>query len=65
MYATAQTKPRNLGRGTVSAAGLALTLVLAACGAGGSSDYGGGGYGAAPGRMPAKCELTPRRGPPQ
>jgi predicted lipoprotein with Yx(FWY)xxD motif len=48
VHPTAQTKPRNLGRGTVSAAGLALTLVLAACGAGGSSAYGGGGYGAAP-----------------
>jgi predicted lipoprotein with Yx(FWY)xxD motif len=48
VHPTAQTKPRNLGRGTVSAAGLALTLVLAACGAGGSSAYGGSGYGAAP-----------------
>ena len=45
MYSTA----RHLRRGGASAAGLAaLTLVLAACGAGGSSAYGAGGYGAAP-----------------
>lgn len=44
MFATA----RNLQRGTASAAGLAaLTLVLAGCGASGSSAYGGG-YGGAP-----------------
>jgi predicted lipoprotein with Yx(FWY)xxD motif len=49
VFAPAQIKPRNLRRGTVSAAGLAtLTLVLAACGSGGSSAYGAGGYGAAP-----------------
>src|SRR4029453_7523705 len=45
MYTTA----RHLRRGAASAAGLAaLTLVLAACGTGGSSAYGAGGYGAAP-----------------
>jgi predicted lipoprotein with Yx(FWY)xxD motif len=45
MYPTA----RHLRRGAASAAGLAaLTLVLAACGTGGSSAYGAGGYGAAP-----------------
>ena len=44
MFATA----RNLQRGAASAAGLAaLTLVLAGCGASGSSAYGGG-YGGAP-----------------
>jgi predicted lipoprotein with Yx(FWY)xxD motif len=45
MYPTA----RHLRRGGASTAGLAaFTLVLAACGAGGSSAYGAGGYGAAP-----------------
>ena len=45
MYPTA----RHLRRGAASAAGLAaLTLLLAACGTGGSSAYGTGGYGAAP-----------------
>ena len=45
MYSTA----RHLRRGAASAAGLAaLTLVLAACGTGGPSTYGAGGYGAAP-----------------
>jgi predicted lipoprotein with Yx(FWY)xxD motif len=40
---------RRLGHRGAPAAGLAaLTLILAACGAGGSSAYGGGGYGAAP-----------------
>jgi predicted lipoprotein with Yx(FWY)xxD motif len=44
MFATA----RNLQRDTASAAGLAaLTLLLAGCGASGSSAYGGG-YGGAP-----------------
>ena len=40
---------RRLRHGGAPAAGLAaLTLLLAACGAGGSSAYGSGGYGAAP-----------------
>ena len=43
MFATA----RNLQRGTASAGLAALTLVLAGCGASGSSAYSGG-YGAAP-----------------
>jgi predicted lipoprotein with Yx(FWY)xxD motif len=40
---------RRLRHRGAPAAGLAaLTLILAACGAGGSSTYGAGGYGAAP-----------------
>jgi predicted lipoprotein with Yx(FWY)xxD motif len=40
---------RQLRHGGAPAAGLAaLTLILAACGGGGSSAYGAGGYGAAP-----------------
>ncbi len=56
MYQTA----RQLRRGAASAAGLAaFTLVLAACGASGSSAYGAGGYGAAPaGPSPAAAAAT-------
>jgi predicted lipoprotein with Yx(FWY)xxD motif len=54
MYPT----PRHIRRGAGSVAGLAaLTLVLAACGTGGSSAYGTGGYGAPPAR-PAAAAAT-------
>jgi predicted lipoprotein with Yx(FWY)xxD motif len=50
---------RHLQRGAASAAGLAaLTLVLAACGAGGSSAYGTGRYGAAPATPTASAAGT-------